>query len=210
MNPPRKRAPGMSPEQRRDMIVQVALPLVAEYGSSVSTQQIARAAGIGEATIFRAFEDKDTLLRACVAEAIRPDRMLTELASISLDDPLRERLVQAADALTAYLGRMGAVVGALYASGALQRERPEPPAPENSREESLTATSAALAELLEPDSDRLRLPAYTLASWFGFVVMALSRSPGWSENEPVLDVNGAVDLFLHGALRPGEREAAVG
>lgn len=175
--------------------------------------QRSRAAGIGEATIFRAFEDKDTLLRACVAEAVRPDRMLTELASISLDEPLRERLVQAADALTAYLGRMGAVMGALYASGALHRERPErpePPEPENSRDESAAATSAALAELLEPDSDRLRLPAYTLASWFGFVVMALSRSPGWSENEPVLDVNGAVDLFLHGALRPSEREAAVG
>lgn len=50
----------MSPEQRREMIVRAALPLVVEYGTSVTTAQIARAAGIGEGTIFRAFGDKDT------------------------------------------------------------------------------------------------------------------------------------------------------
>ena len=51
------------------MIVAAALPLVAEYGAAVTTSQIARAAGIGEATIFRAFKDKDEVLDACVAEA---------------------------------------------------------------------------------------------------------------------------------------------
>lgn len=99
------------------MIVAVALPLVAEYGAAVTTSQIARAAGIGEATIFRAFKDKDEVLDACVAEAVGTDHVLRELASISLDEPLPVRLTEAAEALRAHLERLGTVIGALRASG---------------------------------------------------------------------------------------------
>jgi len=113
----RRRAPGMSPEQRRDMIVRAALPLVAEFGTAVTTQQVARAAGIGEATIFRVFADKDALLDACIAEALDSTNVLSELGSIPLDQPLAHRLVEAVDALRGYLGRMGSVIGALHATG---------------------------------------------------------------------------------------------
>ncbi|GFE15123.1 TetR family transcriptional regulator [Streptomyces glebosus] len=99
------------------MIVAAALPLVAEYGAAVTTSQIARAAGIGEGTIFRAFKDKDELLDACVTEAVGTDHVLRALASISLDEPLPARLAEAAEALHAHLERMGTVVGALHASG---------------------------------------------------------------------------------------------
>lgn len=99
------------------MIVAAALPLVAEYGAAVTTSRIARAAGIGEGTIFRAFKDKDELLDACVAEAVGTDHVLRELASISLDEPLAARLAEAAEALRAHMERMGTVVGALHASG---------------------------------------------------------------------------------------------
>ncbi|MER5318485.1 TetR/AcrR family transcriptional regulator [Streptosporangium roseum] len=115
--PARRRAPGMSPEQRRHMIVRAALPLVAEYGAAVTTSQIARAAGIGEATIFRAFTDKDELLDACVVEALRPDHALAQLAAIPLDQPLAARLTEAADTLQAHTARIGTVLGALHASG---------------------------------------------------------------------------------------------
>ncbi|MFF4624863.1 TetR/AcrR family transcriptional regulator [Nonomuraea jabiensis] len=118
----RRRAPAMSPEQRREMIVRAALPLVVEYGTSVTTAQVARAAGIGEGTIFRAFGDKETLLAACMAEAARPDDTLAHVAAIALDMPLEERLIEAAEALRGYLARMGAVAGALAASGGLRRD----------------------------------------------------------------------------------------
>ncbi|WP_326634907.1 TetR/AcrR family transcriptional regulator [Nonomuraea fuscirosea] len=120
----RRRAPAMSPEQRREMIVRAALPLVVEYGTSVTTAQVARAAGIGEGTIFRAFGDKDALLAACMAEAARPDDTLAHVAAISLELPLAERLIEASEALRGYLSRMGAVAGALAASGGLRREFP--------------------------------------------------------------------------------------
>ncbi|WP_243714648.1 TetR/AcrR family transcriptional regulator, partial [Actinomadura bangladeshensis] len=112
----RRRAPGMSPQQRREMIVRTALPLVAEHGTAVTTGQIARAAGIGEATIFRVFADKDELLDACVAEALRPDHVLAEIEAIPLDQPLTARLTEASAAIEAYLARMGLVIGALHAT----------------------------------------------------------------------------------------------
>ncbi|GCD44340.1 TetR family transcriptional regulator [Streptomyces paromomycinus] len=102
------------------MIVKAALPLVAEYGAGVTTAKVARAAGIGEATIFRVFEDKEALLAACVAEALRPDALLASLAAVPLHRPLAERLVEALDAMREHLSRIGAVIGALHATGHLR------------------------------------------------------------------------------------------
>src|SRR5690606_6042308 len=87
----RRRAPGMSPEQRREMIIQTAIPLIAEYGAAVTTAKIARAAGIGEGTIFRVFADKDELLQACVAKALSPDDAVRELDAIDVSQPLAGR-----------------------------------------------------------------------------------------------------------------------
>src|SRR5262245_30358838 len=123
----RRRAPGMSPQRRREMIVAAALPLVAEHGAALTTSQVARAAGIGEATIFRVFKDKDELLDACIAEVLRPDTAIDGIATIPLDQPLADRLVEAAAGLDAHLGRIRDVVGGLHAHGrpAGQRRPPE-------------------------------------------------------------------------------------
>ncbi|MEQ4716634.1 TetR/AcrR family transcriptional regulator [Nonomuraea sp. B19D2] len=224
----RRRAPAMSPEQRREMIVRAALPLVVEYGTSVTTAQVARAAGIGEGTIFRAFGDKDALLAACMAEAVRPDDTLAHVAAISLDLPLEERLVEAAEALRGHLARMGAVAGALAASGGLRRDgrllsmpatdqTGSGSAAENvraadggqgesegdsrrgfGRDASMAATREVLAELFEPERDSLRLPPERLAEAFQFLVMAAGRGPS-----PLTPAQ-LVDLFLHGAVKGGE------
>ncbi|MFI6176496.1 TetR/AcrR family transcriptional regulator [Nonomuraea sp. NPDC051191] len=224
----RRRAPAMSPERRREMIVKAALPLVVEYGTSVTTAQVARAAGIGEGTIFRAFGDKEALLAACMAEALRPDDTLAHVSAISLDLPLAERLLEAAEALRGYLARMGAVAGALATTGGLRRPAPAPgPAsshgegerpgsgqgegerpgasggaegrPASGREESMAASREALAGLFEPERDRLRLAPEHLADAFQFMVMAAGRGPS------PLGSAELVDLFLNGALTGGER-----
>jgi AcrR family transcriptional regulator len=213
----------MSPEQRREMIVRAALPLVVEYGTSVTTAQIARAAGIGEGTVFRAFGDKDALLNACMAEAMRPDDTLAHVSAISLDLPLAERLVEAADAMRGYMSRMGAVAGAMVSGGlrrgdlaALRGARAQGPAEgEGEREEasrgpgltvsrreaSMAASREALAGLFEPERDSLRMPPERLAEAFGFLLMAAGRGPS-----PLTSAE-LVDLFLHGALaKDGEAE----
>lgn len=179
------------------MIVAAALPLVAEHGSGVTTLQVARAAGIGEATIFRAFADKESLLDAIVAEAFRPDHVVREIASISLDQPLADRLVEAADALRAHFDRMGAVLGALRGSGYGGGRRPSAPATDH--RVAFDSVHEALADLFEPDRDSLRLPARRLARVFAGLLLTRGRLLGdQSETSP----HELVDLLLHGALAP--------
>ena len=188
----------MNAEQRRAMIVAAALPLVAEYGAAVTTGQIARAAGIGEGTIFRVFADKEELLTACLAEAMNPEHALRELASVSLDEPLAARLAEAAEALRAYLERMGTVIGAARASGHRRpQSRGDRPA-QTDRESAMKATRAAVAELIEPDRAKLRLAPEKLASIFLGMLFAGHR-PTADETAPT--AADLVDVLLHGALR---------
>lgn len=194
----RRRAPGMSPEQRRAMIIQTAIPLVAEYGAAVTTAKIARAAGIGEGTIFRVFADKDELLQACLAEALSPEHAIRELGAIEIAQPLPDRLVEAAQALQAHLSRMGAIAGSLHASG--HRGGKHPGTVRGAcREEPTARLRAALADLLEPDKAALRRPPeQTAALFFGL----LFTQPHM-EDEPELTAQELVEIFLYGALAGG-------
>ncbi|MEU1604604.1 TetR/AcrR family transcriptional regulator [Micromonospora matsumotoense] len=184
----RRRAPAMNADRRRAMIVQTALPLLTRRGTALTTAEVARAAGIGEATVFRAFADKQALLDACVAEVLRPDALLDRLTRIDREQALTGRLTEAATVIHAHLARLGAVLGALHAAG---RSRQTPP-PTGA---AVGAVRAAVAALFTPDADRLRLPADRLADLF----LGLLSPPGPLGTAPP-STTALVDLFLHGAL----------
>ncbi|MFD8597992.1 TetR/AcrR family transcriptional regulator [Kitasatospora sp. NPDC059646] len=194
--PGRRRAPSMDADRRREMIVRAALPLVVEHGGAVTTRRIARAAGIGEGTLFRVFADKDALLAACVAEALRPEPALDRLAAISLAQPLPDRLVEAAAALGAHLDRLGALLGALHATGGRAGTRDAAPP---DRAAGTLPVRRALAELFEPEREVLRLPPERLAALF----LGLLFARAGDEQHP--DPAELVDLLLHGALTPEGR-----
>ncbi|WIY04581.1 TetR family transcriptional regulator [Amycolatopsis mongoliensis] len=190
----------MSVEARRAMIVHAVLPLLIEHGATVTTSQIARAAGIGEGTIFRAFKDKDELFDACTAEALRPDHVLDAIAEIPVDQPLEDRLVEAAEALGAHLERMGALMGALHASGRVKHRDPEQRLRgswKGGRRESMAAMRGAMTELFEPEKDRLRLPPEHLAALF-LTMLFSGRRMAPDDDAPT--TRQVVDVFLHGAV----------
>ena len=198
----RRRAPGMSPEQRREMIVAAALPLVAEYGAKVTTAEVAKVAGIGEATIFRVFADKEELLDAVLAEALRHDNVIREIASIPLDEPLADRLAGAAEALSAHLTRLMSVMGALHTSGYRSESRQRPtPEQMKGREHLVTELREAVSELFEPDDQGLRVPREQAASMFLGLLFSRAR-PG---AVGALTTTELVDTFLYGAVSPGEQ-----
>jgi AcrR family transcriptional regulator len=178
------------------MIVAAALPLLVERGAAVSTLQIAKAAGIGEATIFRAFADKDELLDACVAAALRNDHVLAELGAVPLDQPLAARLTEAATTLHAYLERMGAVIGAVHAAGRRgERGVPRDRTGTGDRANATEHTQQAVIRLLEPDRAALRLPVEELAVVFLGMLFGRRGAPGGET-----PIETLVDVFLHGVV----------
>ncbi|MFI1960543.1 TetR/AcrR family transcriptional regulator [Streptomyces althioticus] len=177
------------------MIIQAAIPLITEYGSAVTTAKIARAAGIGEGTIFRVFADKEELLGACIAEALSPEHAVRELDTIDVSQPLPDRLAEAAEALQAHMDRLGAIMGSLGHRGGKHAGTVRGAG----REESTARVRAALADLLEPERGSLRRPPEQIAALFIGLLFTQPRTDG----EPDLAPRELVDLFLHGALTGG-------
>lgn len=91
------RAPALPAQQRREAIVDAALPLLLERGEIVTTREIADAAGIAEGTIFGVFADKDELIAAVVAAALDPGPLERALEAIdrggALDEEVRAAVV---------------------------------------------------------------------------------------------------------------------
>jgi hypothetical protein len=133
-----------------------------------------------------------------VLEALKSDDVRTAIAEIPLDQSLHKRLIEATEALGAHLQRMGALMAAMHASGRGGHRDPEQ-APRG-RRESMAVMQEALAELFEPEKDKLRLPADQLAadqlaSLFLSLLFTRSRL---EDNAP--SIGELVDVFLNGAL----------
>jgi AcrR family transcriptional regulator len=80
-------------EQRRAQIVQIARRLFAERGyRPATTRELARAAGVSDALMYRHFESKDDVLRAVVDQGLAGFAAMRDVAGAGLDRPLAERL----------------------------------------------------------------------------------------------------------------------
>jgi AcrR family transcriptional regulator len=87
----------MPPDQRRAAIIEAVRPLLAEHGESVTTKQIACAAGIAEGTIFRVFADKDELLDATLEAALDQEKFELSLRAIDPASAFETQLVAATE-----------------------------------------------------------------------------------------------------------------
>ncbi len=88
-------------ERRHRQILDTAIDVFAKFGfRGTTTKQIAKAAGVSEATIFLHFPSKEALYRAILEEVLQSQQPLTELLDGAVDTPLAEVLEGLATAFT--------------------------------------------------------------------------------------------------------------
>lgn len=86
------RASPLSPDLRRETLIDSTIPLLREHGAAITTRQIAEACGVAEGTIFRAFPDKDSLITAALDKALDPTDTIAEISGVDRTLPLEPRL----------------------------------------------------------------------------------------------------------------------
>lgn len=90
----RRRAAAMPLDERRAMIIDAALPLLIEHGESVTTLQIAEAAGVAEGTVFRAFATKEDIVDAVIARVTDPGPVEEAIAGLDTAAGLEATVIE--------------------------------------------------------------------------------------------------------------------
>ena len=191
------RAKALPPDERRQSIIDAALPLIAAQGSAVRTRDLAHAAGIAEGTIFRVFPDKETLIEACVDEVLSPAALSASFAHIDVNQPLETRLQLAVEVIQRRTQRMFQLMSALN----LPRKSIR------SRAEFAEAETTALAGIIEPEADRFRFEPIECARILRGLAF-MTAHPLFRENEhenenenDTDDPRSVVSIALHGIAR---------
>ena len=137
----------MTIEDRRHALIDATLPLLLEYGRTVTTKQIAESAGVAEGTIFRAFESKDDLILATVEAGTDMEPFLDELRDIDATLDLRARLIAIVACLQSRFSGIFALMSALGMVG--------PPRSRKHMEAGRRQAEEIMVALVEPDADQL-------------------------------------------------------
>lgn len=192
--PARTRAKPLSGDDRRSMIIDAVIPLLMEHGRTVTTRQIADAAGIAEGTIFRVFADKDALIDAAVLRFLDPAPLNATLAAIDPELPLEAKV---GDILFQLRARMTGIFGIMNAIG---MSGPPPGRPQPSQFHTL------LLGILSPDLDELQVPPERVASFVRLIAFA-AAVPQFSQGQEFSTAELA-HLITYGiAGQPAERGA---
>ncbi len=165
------RAAPLPLDERRAALIVATEPLLERFGREVSTKQIAEAAGVAEGTIFRAFATKEDLIDAVIEDAYNVEGTCKDLAEIDLGLSLERRLVAAVVILQERLRK----VVALFWSLRLRKETHDRDRFRAKQQAENELLNTAIASLIEPDQDQLRLAAWDAASMLRAITFSMSH-----------------------------------
>lgn len=149
------RATPLSADDRRSALVGATLPLLLERGRTVTTKQIAAAAGVAEGTIFRVFDSKDDLVSAALEHAFALEPFLDDLRAIDPDQPLRPLV---AEVVTVLQRRFRGIFELMTAVGMVG-----PPKVHRQMEHQREEATAIMTRLLAPHQHELEVPVAEFA-----------------------------------------------
>ena len=185
----------MSLDERRAALIAATEPLLERFGRDVSTRQIAEAAGIAEGTIFRAFATKEELIDAVIEDAYNIQRTCDELAKVDLSLNLEQRLVSAVEILQKRLRRLVA----LFWSLRLRKDAPDRDSFRAKKQADNELLNHAIAALIKPDQDQLRLESLEVAGVLRAITFSVSHH--LLGDQRLAEPRRIVDLVLYGVCR---------
>lgn len=196
------RAPALPADERRASIIAAAMPLLRRSGQSVTTREIADAAGIAEGTLFRVFDTKSDLIDAVVEQALDLGETVSGIRRIDRTLPLADRV----RACATILGNR--LISVLDLMIALRRHPGAPAGGDASRPElrhghrdaAHQLVLSAVADLLEPDADRLSYRPERAAHLLWLMVFAGTHRV-INAGDP-LSPDEITTILLHGITRP--------
>lgn len=192
---PVTRAAPLPLDERRAALIAATGPLLERFGREVSTRQIAEAAGVAEGTIFRAFATKEALIDAVIEDAYNIRYTCEELAQVDLGLSLEERLIAAVAVLQGRLRRVFALFRALQ----LHKQTPDRDSIRAKQQADNALLNNAIAALIEPDQDRLRLSSLEAASVLRAITFSMSHQVLGEQR--LAEPHQIVDLVLYGICR---------
>ena len=190
------RAAPLPLDERRAALIAATEPLLERFGRDVSTRQIAEAACVAEGTIFRAFATKEALIDAVIEDAYNVRRTCEELAEVDLGLSIEERLAAAVAILQERLRR----VIALFWTLRLHKETHDRDSFRAKQQAENELLNTAIASLIRPDQDHLRLDAMDAASVLRAITFSMSHHI--LGDERLAEPQQIVDLVLYGICRP--------
>lgn len=144
------------------MIIDACIPLLFEHGAAVTSKQIADAAGVAEGTIFRAFGDKDSLIRAAVERFLDPEPLRRSLSYIDPDLTLEQKVN---DILFHLRTRFTGIIGIMSAIGTK---------PTHHGRDVQQELIEVITAVLESEAVRLRVPPEQAAYIIRIIAFAVS------------------------------------
>ncbi len=183
----------MAPDERREMIAAAAVPLFLEHGQALTTRQLAEHLGIAEGTIFRAFGDKDALVRAAVQAFFAAARERSTAGLVDASLPLERKVAALVAGARVHMRNMFTMLSLVDRDEVAQlidRSQPE-------------QFNSAVAAAFAPDAARLRVPLEHLGAIIRIAGIAartahVDAGPAFSDDE-------LVQFILYGiAGRPAE------
>jgi AcrR family transcriptional regulator len=102
--------------RNQERIVAAAAQAYAELGADVTLDEVARRAGVGVATVYRRFRNRDQLIRAVVMHVLADE--IEPVAAVETDDPWRD-LAATVEATVAAVAAHREVVALAHQAGAI-------------------------------------------------------------------------------------------
>ena len=171
------RASPLPLEERKAAIIEAVIPVMIEHGAAITSRQIAEAAGVAEGTVFRAFGDKETLLREAAEAYLDPAPVRAALGAIDRSLPLQAKVELV---LRVLQDRFHGVISIMSAIGRTGEDWPQlrgrPP-------QHGSGYSALVAEAIEPELALLNVPPEDVAPYIRLIAFA-TAIPAFTAEKP--------------------------